>query len=913
MCYLVTVRNVWPVDGGLSPNVSGRVYVGILSMAARFTDKMLLSFSVSLLAVSAHVARLGRVARVYRFNRHAVQLGLVFDLRAKIKERPVGVSPALSVPNRYPFADAIEFFDGDTASGVVGLADDCLTDTMILVLLIPGLFAFYLAKFAFGRLRALVLKSSASVQLLLSRLLNCLARMRLAVAVGSDIHDAHVHADEIFHISRRWLFDSAGDVKIKTPIDIAQVRLSALAKEKFFLSIPGYIVNLDSSIDCPDRHDRLIKVKAEDTRIVGNCPRQRKLALGLFVDFVSIGNFANATNDYLRRQSGEHRPAFVVCQLLKRKLVKRFGIPPDIGQPVASSVGELKGSFERINLLIRCTKSELRCQLHTVHYIQLVENIKRFCKEVWSNIRGCAERPEGAVLLPLRSKDTEPHEVFIVKKHFQNHWIDTLMVLIIVLGVGFIAIQTANKSYDDAFITYRYAKNLALGQGFNYNVGQIYLGTTTPLLSLLLAALAKLTTVDLIPIFGQWLTAISLAGLCFLTYLQLRDKHRIASIVSALVTLCSPALVSLWGGESLQLLCLLAGGFYFYSRGYRGLAYVLLALAYLTRAEGGLAIVLVGVHEWLSQRHLPVRGILVTTLFVGAWSVFSFITFGSPLPGTLGAKIAQMHSGMWSPFLLTSLDWVRSFALKSPNFPTDSNVTYSLLYILVLAGGVFLLLHRTFDNWIFPVWILLYAIGYHLINVPFYPWYALPLFYAIALMAGKGVQLIYDWLMRWTTRWARLLSLGIGAVSVMAILFVMGSDTYHVVTQPVSAIQHIYIKTGLWMHEHVPADATVGYFEIGFIGFYSERNLIDAAGLINPNVAAHIAKGDFKWVYLHYQPDYLLINATRWYPRLGSIRDEAWFSKAYKPVMVISEPGYFDSPITIYQKVDASQIPHEAN
>jgi hypothetical protein len=58
----------------------------------------------------------------------------------------------------------------------------------------------------------------------------------------------------------------------------------------------------------------------------------------------------------------------------------------------------------------------------------------------------------------------------------------------------------ANWAYDDPFITFRYAENLALGNGFVFNVsasgGERVLSTTTPLFTLLLAA-ARFVTPDL--------------------------------------------------------------------------------------------------------------------------------------------------------------------------------------------------------------------------------------------------------------------------------------------------------------------------------------------------------------------------------------------------------------------------------
>ena len=45
---------------------------------------------------------------------------------------------------------------------------------------------------------------------------------------------------------------------------------------------------------------------------------------------------------------------------------------------------------------------------------------------------------------------------------------------------------------EDAFITFRYARNIAQGLGFVYNPGERVLGTTTPLQTLLLAGLGFL-------------------------------------------------------------------------------------------------------------------------------------------------------------------------------------------------------------------------------------------------------------------------------------------------------------------------------------------------------------------------------------------------------------------------------------
>ena len=48
------------------------------------------------------------------------------------------------------------------------------------------------------------------------------------------------------------------------------------------------------------------------------------------------------------------------------------------------------------------------------------------------------------------------------------------------------------RPVDDAYITFRYARNLAQGLGFVYNPGDHVLGTTTPLYTIVLSALYTL-------------------------------------------------------------------------------------------------------------------------------------------------------------------------------------------------------------------------------------------------------------------------------------------------------------------------------------------------------------------------------------------------------------------------------------
>ncbi|HQQ79233.1 MAG TPA: hypothetical protein PLB01_17930, partial [Thermoanaerobaculia bacterium] len=61
------------------------------------------------------------------------------------------------------------------------------------------------------------------------------------------------------------------------------------------------------------------------------------------------------------------------------------------------------------------------------------------------------------------------------------------------LVLGAVALRGGPRAVDDAYITFRYARNLVEGAGLVYNPGERVLGTSAPLFALILAGLRSLT------------------------------------------------------------------------------------------------------------------------------------------------------------------------------------------------------------------------------------------------------------------------------------------------------------------------------------------------------------------------------------------------------------------------------------
>lgn len=492
-----------------------------------------------------------------------------------------------------------------------------------------------------------------------------------------------------------------------------------------------------------------------------------------------------------------------------------------------------------------------------------------------------------------------------------NKW-DVIFVVVAEVLTLLITLSVGDKTYDDAYITFRYARNLALGQGFVFNSGENFLGTTTPLFTLLLALFGWLFSVEAIPLFGQWLTGIALFFCSFLVYFLGREDHKpFGGLIAALLILVNPVFVETWGGEALLLLALVLAAFYFYFKEYEALPAAFLALAFLTRGEGVLAAFVLYTHFIIVHQKFPWRAALAFSAVLIPWVIYALVTFGSPLPSTLPAKIAQMQSGYWAPFLRTSLEWLAAYIIKTPHFSSrEPHYSYFVVVALAALGGWSLLLRPQFRWWAILIWIGLYAAGYSLLGVPFYHWYVAPLALGGLVLAGLGAQFGYNFIRQVKFGYAqyRNVALIIFIATLALPLITAAGFIKNYAAQPLCPQCRLYTRAGIWLREHTPPTASVGYFEIGFMGYYADRAFIDPVGLINPRVAERVAHGNLKWAYQYYKPDYLVIHPARWYDRIGNIREEPWFQEAYREVTSIAETGY-EPQLVIYQKIDDAAIP----
>jgi hypothetical protein len=505
---------------------------------------------------------------------------------------------------------------------------------------------------------------------------------------------------------------------------------------------------------------------------------------------------------------------------------------------------------------------------------------------------------------------------------------------------------------DDAHITYRFAHNLSTGQGFAYNPGRPVLSTTSPLYALVLAAAARLGP-D-IPALANALSALCLGMAALLVFLLGRREGAPASAaLAALLLISSPLLWLSLGLETALFLALSLAAIVTYRRGRLYATAVLLALATLTRGDG---LILAGVlgADYLLRRLLgrpapassawqgPWRALGAAGLYLALMApllVWLTWQFGSPLPATLAAKRAQARLGVTGFYAHTTYlegAWIllRARFAQSPLY---------LLFVPALLAGLASLKRAPWAGLV-AAWGMAHLAGYTLLGVTPYYWYYAPLVPAAACLSAVGVERSARWVrawlgaasrhsaphgpgsrrggVTWVARVAGLLSLvlvAVWALSLVASLLVSDAAAVRALKGPVpppedptskvlpEAKVDVYRQAGDWLRDHTAAGALVGVTEVGVLGYYAERPMVDFLGLLEVDVAQALARGDLYWALVSYQPDYLALTAIS--PLYAyDLRADPWFQAAYVPVQTFEDARFWGSPLTVYRR-QAPRVP----
>ena len=412
--------------------------------------------------------------------------------------------------------------------------------------------------------------------------------------------------------------------------------------------------------------------------------------------------------------------------------------------------------------------------------------------------------------------------------------------------------------YDDPYITFRYAQNLLSGSGFVYNVGEPVLSTTSPGYALLLATLGLIYRN--MPLLGNILSALGLGLGAMALYLwACQAKQPFAGAVAGVLFLTSPLLVSTFGSE----MCLYVGmalcGLYLQVTGRGGRAMACMGLATMIRPDATLVAGMIALRLLEKERRIPWRPIGIYVAILLPWIAYGLWVFGSPIPGTLFTKPAQARMAISPSFVGGAWKMLLAYA------------RWPLCWLFLPFGalGLWQIATRKRTWLMLLAWTACHFLSYTMLRVSRYFWYYAPLVPGILASVGVGLDWVREQLLsrRSATLWRR----GLIAVLLAGVLWPNLWVLRNIYTHPDRRLA-IYRQAGQWIDANLPARASVGTLEVGIIGYYARRRMVDFAGLIQPEVSSQMRQETTyqdaaRWAMQRYHPDHLLVDPS-WFPDL---------------------------------------------
>jgi hypothetical protein len=409
-------------------------------------------------------------------------------------------------------------------------------------------------------------------------------------------------------------------------------------------------------------------------------------------------------------------------------------------------------------------------------------------------------------------------------------------------------------TYEDAYITFRYAENFADGLGLVYNVGEKVYGTTTPLYALIIGLF---NVIGIGSVAGSLIVNLISEGVTTLIVYKLLKNHvkGFLAVIVSLLYVFSPSNIS-WavqGMETAFFSAVIAVSFYsFYKTRYFS-AIVFAFLASCIRIDG-LSVVAVILAATFFECKLKVfkLSLFPGLIFIG-WLLFLYLYFGNFLPNSMIAKliIYSGHQTSYAPNL----------NLLFSKFFESGKYSSTIVTILFLIGSFHIIKSK---NRLTPLvaWIFIYFSSLVISKTTMHGWYLIPPLFAYIIISGMAVQNLVIFI---STKFTRLKILSYSLVTVFIVIF--GLLTLYLKMNQMYVEyryeQDVRIKMGEYLNKNTDISSSVLLEPIGVIGYFSERYVYDDIALISPifldlNRLPYTPQNRYKKVDL-VKPDYIIL------------------------------------------------------
>lgn len=444
-------------------------------------------------------------------------------------------------------------------------------------------------------------------------------------------------------------------------------------------------------------------------------------------------------------------------------------------------------------------------------------------------------------------------------KKFKTIIYASISVIAFALAYYYLAVAKSVNGYfsfplDDPWIHLTFAKNLAQYFSFSYFKNEMATaGSTSPVYTFLVAAGFVVSNNEMIISYVIGILFFILSGVYFykLSGFDFAKENYFALLFTAIFVADKwMSFISVSGMETTMFIFTLIAAAYFYRKRNTAVFAVFLGLILWGRPDGVTFIGALAVDYFFAVRFSKtdktiklfskndfVKIGIIAGAIVVLYFIMNFVLSGSLLPNTYSAKLTYYSPEMKS----------RSEFLKLEVWDYFTSGAYGILAVGFIFSAVKMLYDLAKKKYnpnilyVLAVFALIFVYWFKLPYAHRFGRYLMPAIPFIILASGLGfreMSIIAG-------KYFKSKNLANGFMILVSAVIILYSFLNYNENKTTYAGQCAYIHdrqvvTAMWIKENTKPEDIIATHDVGAIGYYSDRKIVDVAGLITPELITKI-------------------------------------------------------------------------
>ncbi|MBS1975107.1 MAG: hypothetical protein JST13_12200, partial [Bacteroidetes bacterium] len=401
-------------------------------------------------------------------------------------------------------------------------------------------------------------------------------------------------------------------------------------------------------------------------------------------------------------------------------------------------------------------------------------------------------------------------------------------------------------TFDDAFITYRYALNFASGNGLVYNIGEKIMGTTAPFF----AIISSIPFLLHLPVqkFTVMLNLLCDCASLYLVYKYMFNQNRVYFFLLVFFFAIDPMAnrVSIGGMEADLFLTLSLFGLTLYVKNKKTFSFTILSAIYFLRPEAVILVFILFCYDMYQTKKLAIKQYLLPALVVAVPLVLIYFYYGQILPQSVVAKSTAGRESL-------------SNLVKNIFFPDP-------LFFILAPLAVYGYLKQFKKNksvFLLGIWALTFGMAYIIRRPYIWSWYPFSIEFSILTLASIGTGSLIQKLLKHLNAEKGFYFYLLSFVAVVAWSGVaMYKGRSGVETNVYKQLKADFGSDPEIRKKIIFAD------DIGAIGFFTGAYIYDGLALVTPQafnyktVTERIIHSNADYIFLYADPAYISLTKT---------------------------------------------------